>query len=414
MPVFFVEVFGWNARPEHFAAAIVFVLVSVWLFIRRRKMRLETLDYCILTYVVINYVSSAFTSVSPSDTVRWALLHNLAVLPYFLIRVLVQDLTVLGKAFRILLWVGIIESAYGIVCYVSHHIFGTLAGMEIGQYLGEVAAPYGSMYEPNLFGAYTACCAVLFLAVYMLEGRRFVHLLGFLVASLATSLSFSRAALLAFVLAISWVLWRALPLNERRMRKKGASFILGLGLLLIVAAATVGGVLQERFSNLFEQGLAEETTITRLIVMEEALQDIPKHPLFGSGTASFNLTFDWAKYVPEWGGSKTWIGNAPLRILHDTGIFGLTALVTFFVLIWWKTWRGLREPNNQVAILLALSAGTLVYCISFESSDGSNLAFSWVQLGLLASTASLISKRSQGFEGVDGASPASDAESHRG
>jgi O-antigen ligase len=164
---------------------------------------------------------------------------------------------------------------------------------------------------------------------------------------------------------------------------------------MLVAAATVGGVLKERFTNLFQQGLADETAITRLIVTGQALQDIPKHPFLGSGTASFNLSFDWSQYIPEWEGIARWIGNAPLRILHDTGLFGLVALLSFFFLVWRKIRRGLRAQNSPVAMLLGLSAGTLVYSISFQSSDGSNLAFFWIQLGFLASAAVLLTDGSE-------------------
>lgn len=391
MPRFFVEIFGWKARPEHFAGAIVAAAVAVWLALSKRRVRLNQLDYWVLAYVAINFISSAFGSSAPAATLRWALQNSLAVLPYFLIRILVRDLEMLGKAFKMLLAVGIFESAYGILCYASHHAFGSTIGMEIGQYLVDIAAPYGSMYEPNLFGAYAGCCAVLCLAVYMIEGHRLVHLLGFLVASLATVVSFSRAALLAFVVASGWVLWRATHRgNERQTRMKSINFLLGFGLILVVAASTAGGVLQERFTNLFQQGLAEETTITRLIVTEEALLEIPKHPLLGSGTASFNLSFNWARYVPEWASDKTWIGNAPLRILHDTGLLGLAAFLGFFVAAYRKIRPGLRSGRSQVPILVALSAGTLLYSISFQSTDGSVLAFTWVHLGFLASAAILI------------------------
>src|SRR6267378_2814095 len=149
MPVFFVEVFGWKARPEHFAAGIVSLAVGVWLLFHKRGVRLEKLDYWILAYLAINYASSAFTSPVPSATLRWALQSSLAVVPYFVIRILVRDSETLRKAFRILLGVGIVESVYGILCYASNHAFGTTAGMSVGQYLSDVAAPYGSLYEPN-------------------------------------------------------------------------------------------------------------------------------------------------------------------------------------------------------------------------------------------------------------------------
>ncbi len=234
MPVFFVEIFGWKARPEHFAGGIVSLAVAVSLLVYKHRIRLEKLDYWVLAYLATNYIGSAFGSSAPSATLRWALLNNLAVLPYFLIRILVQDLRTLRKAVRILLGVGIVESTYGILCYASNHAFGTTIGMSVGQYLRDVAVPYGSLYEPNLFGAYTGCCAVLFLAIYLARGqRRFSRLVCFFIASSASVLSFSRAALLALVVAIGWVAWKSgNPLKGRRNRL--AIFTVGFALILIV------------------------------------------------------------------------------------------------------------------------------------------------------------------------------------
>ena len=393
MPRYFVEIFGWKARPEHFAVGIVSLAVGVWLLRHKRKIRLEKLDYWVVAYVMINYASSTFESPAPSATMRWALMNNLAVLPYFLIRILVPDLGMLRKAFKILLAVGIAESAYGMLCYASHLAFGSTIGVEIGQYLVDIAPPYGSLYEPNLFGAYTACCAVLFLALYLGEEQhRLGYLICLIVASLATGHSFSRAALLAFVLAIGWVFWRTRDRDRRDARRSILATLLpAFALVLVIAASVMGDVLKERLGNLYQQGLTEETTITRLFVMQQALQDVPQHPLLGSGTASFQLSFDWAKYVPEWAGEGAWVGNVVVRILHDTGLLGLTAFLGFLISLWLRIRRGLRGRNTYVPMLVGLSAGAFLYGISFQSTDGTPFAFCWVHLGFLASAAILMS-----------------------
>lgn len=394
MPRYFVQIFGWKARPEHFAVAIISIIGGVWLFRHKEEMKLEKLDYWVLAYVAINYASSALGSSSPSATLRWALMNNLAVLPYFLIRLLVRDLVVLEKTFRILLGVGVAESVYGILCYVSNHMFATTAGMEIGQYLVNVAAPYGSLYEPNLFGAYSACCAVLFLAQYLSEREhRLGYLISLVVVSLATVLSFSRAALLALVIAATFVFWRM----RRRWnpgRTKTDALLPGLALVLIISIGAMSGELQERMKNILEQGLAEETTATRILSIWESLQDVPDHLLLGSGTASLQLSFDWSKYVPSWTES-TWVGNVGVRILHDTGLLGLTAFLGFVVSLCWKIHHILRKRISQGPMLVGLSAGALLYGISFQLTDGTILAFSWVHLGLLASAAVLLNGASQ-------------------
>jgi hypothetical protein len=390
MPRFFVEVFGWKARPEHFAVVIVSMAVCVWLLRHKGKMRVEKVDYWVLAYVAINYASSAFASPVPSATLRWALMNNLAVLPYFLIRLLVRDRETLGRAFRLMLGVGIAELFYGILCYASHHAFGTTTGMGIGQYLVDVAAPYGSLYEPNLFGAYAGFYAVLFLALYVFgEQHRLGSLICFIVASLATALSLSRAALVALVMASCWVFWKARHSNTAH-RNKLPILIPLAALTLVIAVTVVGGVMQKRFSSLYSQGLEEETAVTRYVVIFESLKDFPNHPLLGNGTASLQLSFEWAKYIPEWEGERAWVANVVVRILHDTGLLGLTAFLGFLISLWVRIRRTLRGWNSQVPLLIGLSAGALLYVISFQSTDGTILAFCWVHLGFLASAAILL------------------------
>jgi O-antigen ligase len=384
MPVFFIEIFGWKARPEHFAAGIVLLAVGVSFLTYKKSMKFHTLDYWILAFIAVNFVSSTFGSSAPSSTLRWALQNTLAILPYFLVRQLIPDSQTLEKAFRILLAVGLAESLYGIFCALSHYAFGTQAGMSIDQYLFSVAAPYGSMYEPNLFGAYTACCAILFLATFLAGRYRNASGIGFLIASLAAVLSYSRAALLSFIVVCIWVCWK----NRHswfagRTRLFGPVFVFAIACLL--AVSTAGDVLRERFSDLYYGGARDETAMVRVLILQDALQEIPSHPWLGTGTASFNLTFDWTRYIPEWASEKTWIGNAPIRILHDTGVIGLVVFFGFFILVWRKARPMLKGAQTRHGMLLGLVGGALLYGVSFQFTDGTILAFFWVHLGFLAS-----------------------------
>lgn len=401
LPRFFVEVFAWKARPEHFAVAIISLALCIWLLRANRKIRLESPDCWVLAYVAMNYVSSAFGSSSPSQTLRWALLNNLAVLPYFLIRLLVRDTETFRKAFRIFLAVGIAESVYGILCYASHHAFGTTAGMEIGQYLTDVDAPYGSLVEANLFGAYTGCVAVIALAIYLIGKHRLGYFICFSVGALATVLSFSRGAMVALVVASAWVFWRARLAREEGHRSRAASLVLAVGLILLIVVPAIGGVVQQRFADLLSEGrLGEQTTIGRLIEAQEALQEFSDHRLIGTGTASLQLSFDWSKYVPDWADHFGWVGNITVRILHDTGLLGMAAFLGFLGSLGWKIRLGLRGRSSQVPILVALSAGALLYAISFQATDATLSAFPWVHLGFLTSAAILIKESNEGVNAV--------------
>lgn len=389
MSVFMIGVGAWNARPEHFAVFYAVIAVGVWLIAGKRRLNFNRLDYCVLLFVGANFLSSALGSSDPASTLRWALQNCLAVFFYFLIRVLIQDARMLGYAFRIFLAVALIESVYGIFAYVSHQLFDTSFGMTIGQYLKDVAAPMGTMFEPNLFGAYTASASVIFFSLYLFAGHRVRDLVCFVIATIASFLSFSRASLVALVVVGAYLFWKGHRHSEGNSQRKVLVVGLVVVLILVLFSGAIGQIVRERFTNLFYEGLAEETTISRAIIMQEALAEVPGHLLIGRGTASFNLTFDWNRYIPSWASDKTWIGNAPLRILHDTGLLGLGAIVGFFVTVWLKIRPALKAPSQKNCIVVALWAGLLIYAISFQSTDGTILAFTWVHLGLLASAATL-------------------------
>jgi len=399
MPAYFVELFGWKARPEHFAAAVVLTAIFIRRFFAEQKFVLKKIDYWVVAFIAANFVSSAVASTEPSSTLRWALQNSLAVVAYFLIRVLVRDWDTFRKAFGMLLAVGIAESIYGIFCYVSHYAFGTVFGMSVGQYLIDVSAPYASMYEPNLFGAYAGCCAVMCLAVSLLGQARLRAAIGFLIASLATVLSYSRAALAALILGIVWAFWKSRHSRKSGNRIKLAIPLLAFVLIFVIAFYATGGVFQKRFEDLYYQGFMEGTAISRFVVMQEALLDIPGHVLLGNGTASFNISFDWNRFIPEWASDKTWIGNAPLRVMHDTGLVGLTAFLGFFVVLWRKLRLTWKKNGVRDGMVLGLAAGLVLYAFSFEFTDGTILAFFWVHLGFLTSAAVLSEENAAADDG---------------
>lgn len=389
MPVFYLDVFGWNARPEHFAVFFAVFAVGAWAIVGKRRLKLNRLDYCILFFVGANFVGSSLGSSDPALTLRWALQNCLAVLFYFLIRLLLQNATILNRAVKIFLTIAVIESIYGMFCYMSHQVFDTSFGVQVGQYLGDVAAPFGTMYEPNLFGAYTASASVIFFSYYLFAGYHIRDLVCFLTTAIASFLSFSRASLVALLVVGAYLFWKNHRQGEGKTLRKWMTVGLVAALILVLFLGPLGRIVRERFTNLAYEGLADETALGRAIVYQEALQEIPGHLLIGRGTASFNLTFDWNRYIPSWASEKTWIGNAPLRILHDTGLLGLASIVGFFVIVWLRIRPALRTPSRKNCVAVALWAGMIIYSISFQLTDGTILAFTWVQFGLLASAATL-------------------------
>ena len=200
MPRLAASVAGLHLRPEHIAIAFA-GLALAWRALGKRgvsRLPLRTFDYFLIAYIAMNFFTSAATSPQPHLTLRWAALNAIAVSPYFLISWMVTDEGKLHRAFQFLLGVGAVEAAYGVLCFLSNRGFQTTFGVEGAQY-GSIPGTYGTQYEANLFGSYTACCAIMFLAglVFGAKSRRSVYGLGFAITLLAALISLARSVLLA-------------------------------------------------------------------------------------------------------------------------------------------------------------------------------------------------------------------------
>ncbi len=390
MPKFKGTLFKLHVRPEHVAVAFVAAAVA-WLLIRgRRRFTFEwrLFDYFLLAYVALNFFTSALTSPEPRMTLRWAAMNAIVIIPYFLLRLLVKNEGIFFKSFQLLLWVGAGVAAYAIVCFLSNRLFGTEFGMEIGQY-GAIPGTYGTQYEPNLLGSYSACCAIMFLCWYLLGDRSRWYGLGCLITVLGAAVSLARSAIIAFPLVAVVVFWIAFRRGQFQIRKF-VPLAAAVGLLLLVFSPFLLNMLRERFSTInLEEISSDETTAGRIIQMAFAVQNVQEHPLFGTGTASFQLLFNWEGYLGE--DAAGWVSNTPLRILNDTGIVGLSAFLLYIGSLLLTARKAIRLSSPQTrSVLISLLAGLLLYAITFQSSEASLLAFTWVHLGLVAAGATVM------------------------
>jgi hypothetical protein len=399
MPRVAVVVMGLHLRPEHLAIGVVALVIAGQALKERRAPRFDlwTFDFFLLGYVGINFLTSALTSPQPQLTLRWAALNALVISPYFLLRLLITDEHRLQRVFDILLCVGAAESAYGILCFLSNHFWQTSFGVDADQY-GTIPGVYGTQYEANLFGSYTACCAIMFLACFMLSrirSRRALYGFGFAVTMLGTVISLARSVFLAFPVAVLFVVWIALRKGQLQLRKL-LPMALGSLLILLMASPFILGLVRERFSTFDPSELGSDfTTLTRIVQIAAAVQDVQTHPILGTGTASFQLFFDWDDYIPGLRGENDdpggWVSNTPVRILHDTGVIGLTIFIGFLGSLAAAVYKAghVAGPQTKV-VLIALSAGLLLYGITFQATEATILAFTWVHLGLLGAAVALI------------------------
>jgi O-Antigen ligase len=394
MPHFFFEMYGWKARPEHIVLGLIVVTVLVRIALRRSTVRLSGIDYLVVAFLTINYVSSMFMSVRPSSTLKWALLYNFAILPYFFLRFFVTDLKMARKILNMVLIVGAAEAGYGVLCIVLYRIFGSTLGVDPGQYTS-IPGTYGSQFEANLFGSYTACSAAMFF-VFFLAGeqrmRRWTGL-GFLITATGALVSLSRGAVLSLLIACGYVLWIGYG-GETSFRRKVLLCAKVSALVFAMAMLLAGNFLKERFATLDPTDvLADQTSMVRLVQVASAVPDILRHPILGNGADSFQLNFDWSDYVQEWD-QPGYLPGTLLRVVYDTGVVGFAIFLAIVIWTAKKLWQGIRLNGEHALVLTALLAGSLVYAIAFIASDATILAYSWIQLGL-AVTTSMLAEQSE-------------------
>jgi O-antigen ligase len=172
--------------------------------------------------------------------------------------------------------------------------------------------------------------------------------------------------------------------------------------VLLIFGPVVLHSVQERFSTLDLSELGEdESTARRLVGITVALTDIRDHPLLGTGTNSFRLLFDWADYWPlpktiegDEDERGAWIGNTPVRILHDTGLLGFTMFGGFLLTLFSALRREVRaaQPATRM-IMIALASGLILYAITFQATDATTLSFAWIHIGLLAAATTIVQRQ---------------------
>jgi hypothetical protein len=401
VPRLYVEIAGLKARPEHVICGILCISI---LFLRKKRsqpVRWIWPDYLLMVYAALNLFSSLFMSIEPRQTIKWALQQVIVILAYFFLRVLVGDRAGLHKALMALLTVGAATVAYGIICFYSNLFFGTEFGVTIGQY-GDTPAPYGLQYEANLLGSYSGALCVMMLVMYLYDRRR-RFLVGFTIAFAGMAISLSRGALGATFIGLSVVAIFGLK-KKLLTLKLGFSIAKATLCALLVVLPAVVPQYAERFNTVdIGEPAVDPNTLTRIVQVSSAFDEVEKHPFMGGGTSSFQLAFNWQLLGEDWE-EQGWIGNAEMRVLHDTGIVGLVVFVAFLLSLYRRSRKALKSESNPELVALLLSG--LVYCVSFQATEGTLLAFSWVHLGLIGCAISIFfnSEKVYGKEARQGAS----------
>jgi hypothetical protein len=395
IPRWVIPIGTWNAKPEHFVAAAVGLILLARVITQKHEwIKLGRAEFLLLAFLAMNFFSSSVDSPDPSSTLRWALLLTLATSPFFLLWQVVRTEQQLDKAMLLWLWVGALGALFGILCFLSYVVFRTNFGVTFFGYLDFIPGVHGSLWEPNIFGSYCTCFAVMFL-FYFLDGVRKNpwYLAGFLVATVGGMLSLARQGWICLVAVGALVL--LYNLRRTKIRLKHLAPILAGVLIAFVVGITVMNDLSERMSSLTGDAADDPTVVRRVGLVALAMQDIQDHPVIGLGTSSFQLLY-LADDDSHTGVDKAWLGSLFFGVMHDTGLIGMALFLWLIVELGRRAWRVLAAPVRAPASTAvgALGAGVLVMLIAYQFTDASTLAFTWVQFGLMAAALRIAEVRS--------------------
>jgi O-antigen ligase len=381
VPRISLKLFGLNLKVEH-VAVVLFVAIFILCF-RMPLKKFSTPDRLLIGLLAVTCCSSILFSPEPSTTLKNELIFVLAVLPYWILREIVNTPERFRRAMFIFLLAGAVAAVYGILCFVSHVVFGTMLG--ITNLPGnDLPAVHGSQWEPNIFGSFTCCFAAMFLFLALERSRsRGYYVVGLLTTSVAAMLSLARAAWIGLIMAavVGFFLRPGAKGRFRRMLFPALVTVCIVALLLPLAMRIDS--VRERVSTLFTDAVLEDPTLVhRLVFIGHALDDISQHPLLGMGSNSFGVLWEWDT---DEGVEPAWVGNILIRIWHDSGIVGLALFLLFVSSLISQAWRLLRNqrstPIGEEA--LAVLLGLVVLAVAYQATEASTLAYPWAHLGLV-------------------------------
>ncbi len=386
-PRWFVKIGKLHAKPEHFiAAAVGLILLSRILVFKHKWKPLGKPEVLLLAFLAMNYFTSAVTSPDKASTLRWAVLLTLAVSPFFLLWQVVRTREQLDRFMTLWLWVGTLGALFGILCFFSFVAFGSQLGVTVFNFLGFIPAVHGSQWEPNIFGSFCTTFAVMFLFYFLDANHRNPwYLAGFLITTVGALLSLARQGWLCLIVVGGLILFYTLRGPKRRV--KHLAPILGSVAIAFIVGFSVSGDLSDRITSLsLDKAEDDPTVVRRAGMLMLATRDIQEHPVLGLGTSSFQLLYIADSDTTYQGLDNAWLGSLFFGIVHDTGAIGMIIFLWLIGTLGRRTWRILTAPIRAPATTAvgALAAGALVMLIAYQFTDASTLAFTWIQFGLLA------------------------------
>lgn len=431
---------GLNLRLELIAA----VVLALWAVVTWRiaPLPIGLIEYCLAGWLAVGAFSSLVFSPAPRESLRLTLVLVGMVAIYGLAVVFVRTRADLARAALILVGVGTLVGAIGIVEAIAYAVFDSHVGIAFDGTAASNVVEFAprvtsTMWEANIFASYLLAVWALAFALSRVpaartRGRKWALRIAMGIIVTGIVISTTRVVwVVAPVLMLAMVAF-ALQRGLIVRRKLLADFFnpnlagLAAGLALATAMSVVvcptaptstqpaattafvssgpvsgpppaasnpfngpgcvksGSVFMQHARGFFHASSTSSFT-GRLAIAKLALKGWLHRPIFGNGTGSYLYVLG-----PAFGG---WIGNLELHVLFDTGIVGFLLLLIALVAAGRPAIQALRSAaaawETTHYVIFGMVAASLALILTYQFTDGSWLGFTWVFFGMLVAAGRL-------------------------
>lgn len=363
----------------------------------------------LLLYLAVNALGTA-TSIAPAQSAKITVLLVSLVLLYVLMYiVMVDDPEAFPSILRFTLSVGFLEIVYGLYQVAAggaNVLFGL--GLPIGDkgmlhadYLGTFfGRPYGTLPEPDTYGAVCLFFALFVGLLWMTPSRRVFRnatlCLFFLAAGGGLLLSFVRASW--FGLLAGLLLVAALRLFGRikpvlGVRLAGTLWLAGVLLFAaVLLSANLRDVLARRFNVSGPMAVEQSLSLrnARFQQMAYSFGLFCRRPLLGNGPGTFSVLGTMGAHeeyylTADRDLSRMYDPSLVTTILNDTGLVGALA----FLILVWAYGDHVRRQTRRIADAAWRHAALAGHCAlvglfaSFIFTQYFWLPFTWALLAIV-------------------------------
>jgi hypothetical protein len=320
----------------------------------------------LVAYAGANLVSTLLFAVERSRGLKLDAEVWTAILTFVIASALLRRRSDLIIAMKALWIVTVGEAGLGLVLAAAYLGHATRYG--VSEVASGFPAIYGTMWEPNVFGSFLSGNFFLLLADFVGHKRGRIYTWGLIIVGAGIVVSLTRTVWIATILGgIAFFIYvhRTKRANPKVLTAAAGAVGLTLAALILGSATPLGGRLLDIVN------LHSSSASGRIAWFREAIAEWSGHPIFGSGTGSWNFGA-----VP--GTAHPWLPSLFLLTLHDTGLLGFGTLLWAIWVFYRITIRGARGRSDLALLACGSAIGFTCLLIAFQTTTGFWFAYPWI------------------------------------